>query len=142
MPEANGNRVLTRQIHSGVIEAEIVIGCSMGKVVLIARGNSNPTDSALPFKFKRRHFPLRPASAMTINKAQGQTLRMAGLYLPTQPWSVVCGQNYGRSLECSPDGRQLQQGQARSKKRIVSKNCCSQGTAAAVVDVESHDQTS
>ena len=46
-----------------------------------------PTDSALPFKFGRKQFPLRPAFAMTINKAQGQTLRMAGLYFPSQPFS-------------------------------------------------------
>ena len=49
--------------------------------------NSNLTDSALPFKLRHRQFPLRPAFAMTINKAQGQTLRIARLYLPTQPFS-------------------------------------------------------
>ena len=43
--------------------------------------------SFAPFKFRRRQFPLRPAFAMTINKAQGQTLRMAGLYLLSQPFS-------------------------------------------------------
>ena len=36
---------------------------------------------------RRRQFPVRPAFGMTINKAQGQTLRMAGLYLPTHPFS-------------------------------------------------------
>ena len=85
--QANGTRMLIRKIHSRVIEAEIVTGCSIGKVVFVPRINSNPTDSALPFKFRRRQFPLRPAFAMTINKAQGQTLRMAGLYLPSQPFS-------------------------------------------------------
>ena len=85
--QANGTRMLIRKIHSRVIEAEIVTGCSIGKVVFIPRINSNPTDTALPFKFRRRQFPLRPAFAMTINKAQGQTLRMAGLYLPTHPFS-------------------------------------------------------
>ena len=70
-----------------MIEAELVTGCNIGKVVFIPRINSNPTNSALPLTFRRRHFPLRPAFAMTINKAQGQTLRMAGLYLPTQNFS-------------------------------------------------------
>ena len=85
--QANGTRMLIRKIHLRVIEAEIVTGCSIGKVVFIPCINSNPTDTALPFKFRRRQFPLRPAFGMTINKAQGQTLRMAGLYLPTHPFS-------------------------------------------------------
>ena len=41
----------------------------------------------LPFKMKRRQFPVRPAFAMTINKAQGQTLQRVGLYLPTSVFS-------------------------------------------------------
>ena len=85
--QANGTRMLIRKIHLRVIEAEIVTGCSIGKVVFIPRINSNPTDTALPFKFRRRQLPLRPAFGMTINKAEGQTLRMAGLYLPTHPFS-------------------------------------------------------
>jgi len=32
--------------------------------------------------FKRTQFPIRPCFAMTINKAQGQTLDFVGLYLP------------------------------------------------------------
>jgi len=36
-----------------------------------------PTD--LPFEFKRLQFPVRPAFAMTINKAQGQSLSVAGM---------------------------------------------------------------
>ena len=54
----------------------------------VPRFNSNPTDTALPYKFKRRQFPL-VSLAMTVKKAQGQTLHMAGLYLPTQPFCMV-----------------------------------------------------
>ncbi|KAK9160147.1 hypothetical protein Syun_006488 [Stephania yunnanensis] len=35
----------------------------------------------MPFKFKRRQFPIRLCFAMTINKAQGQTLNFVGVYL-------------------------------------------------------------
>ena len=71
--------------------------------------NSNPSDSALPFKFRRRQLPLRPAFAMTINKAQGQTLHMAGLYLPSQPFSH--GQLYVAKTRVG----------SRSALRIVAK---------------------
>jgi ATP-dependent DNA helicase PIF1 len=36
----------------------------------------------MPFTLCRRQFPVRPAFAMTINKAQGQTLKMVGIFLP------------------------------------------------------------
>ena len=87
--QANGTRMLIRKIHSCVIEAEIATVCSMGKVVFILCINSNPTDTSVPFKFRRRQFPLRPAFAMTIDKAQGQTLRMAGRYLRCHLFFVV-----------------------------------------------------
>ena len=46
-----------------------------------------PSDSKLPFDFKRKQFPVRPAFAMTINKSQGQTLQYVGLYLPDPVFS-------------------------------------------------------
>jgi ATP-dependent exoDNAse (exonuclease V) alpha subunit len=36
----------------------------------------------LPLKFKRKKFPIRLSFAMTINKAQGQTIPTVGMYLP------------------------------------------------------------
>ena len=37
----------------------------------------------MPFEFKRRQFPVHPAFAMTINKAQEQTVKFVGIYLPS-----------------------------------------------------------
>jgi hypothetical protein len=36
----------------------------------------------MPFTLRRRQFHVRPAFSMTINKAQGQTLKMVGIFLP------------------------------------------------------------
>jgi ATP-dependent DNA helicase PIF1 len=38
-------------------------------------------DISLPFKLKRKQFPIRLSFAMTINKAQGQTIPHVGIYL-------------------------------------------------------------
>ena len=44
-----------------------------------------PTD--MSFQFKRLQFPIRLAFAITINKAQGQSLELCGLYLHTDCFS-------------------------------------------------------
>jgi hypothetical protein len=36
----------------------------------------------MPFTLRYRQFPVRPAFAMTINKTQGQTLKMVSIFLP------------------------------------------------------------
>jgi ATP-dependent exoDNAse (exonuclease V) alpha subunit len=40
-----------------------------------------------PFRFKRKQFPIRLSFAMTINKAQGQTIPTVGVYLPEPVFS-------------------------------------------------------
>lgn len=42
-----------------------------------------PESSGLPFSIRRRQLPLIPAYAVTAHKAQGQTLRIVGLYVTT-----------------------------------------------------------
>ena len=57
-----------------------------------------PTD--MPFEFKRLQFPIRLAFAMTINKSQGQSLKVCGLNLEHSCFSH--GQLY---VACSRVGR-------------------------------------
>ena len=40
-----------------------------------------PSDSTLPFEISRLQFPIKVAFAITINKAQAQTLEFAGIWL-------------------------------------------------------------
>jgi ATP-dependent exoDNAse (exonuclease V) alpha subunit len=76
-----------------IIDAKIATGPDKGKRVFI------PSDTErMPFTLRRRQFPLQPAFAMTINKAQGQTLQTVGVYLPKP---VFChGQVYVAFSRC------------------------------------------
>ena len=49
-------------------------------------------DSGVPFILNRRRFPVKQSYAITINKAQDQTLRKVGIYLPHRV--VTHGQLY------------------------------------------------
>ncbi|XP_054711282.1 uncharacterized protein LOC129220874 [Uloborus diversus] len=75
----NGTRLSVKKLMPNAIEATIINGKCKGEDVLIPRIPMIPTD--LPFTFKRLQFPVRLAFAITINKAQGQSLRVAGLHL-------------------------------------------------------------
>ncbi|XP_075160610.1 ATP-dependent DNA helicase Pif1-like [Haematobia irritans] len=69
----NGTRLAVKKLHNNLIEGTIITGNYKGTDVLIPRIPMIPTD--LPFDFKRLQFPIRLAFAMTINKAQGQSLQ-------------------------------------------------------------------
>jgi ATP-dependent DNA helicase PIF1 len=77
----NGTRLIVKHIHSRLIVAEFAIGAFKGKSVLIPRMALIPSDTDLPFDFKRTQFPIRPAFCMSINKAQGQTLEHVSIWL-------------------------------------------------------------
>ena len=83
----NGTRlIVTRQVKH-VIAVEIISGKNVGDNVYIPRMSMSPTQSPWPFKLLRRQFPIMLSYAMTINKSQGQSLSMVGLYLPKPVFS-------------------------------------------------------
>ena len=82
---------------TNIIEATILTGPFKGEDVLVPRIPMVPTD--MSFQFKRLQFPIRLASAITINKVQGQSSELCGLYLHTDCFSH--GQLY---VACSRDG--------------------------------------
>ena len=78
----NGTKLIVRELQQHVIDAEIITGSHIHKRVYIPRIRIAPSDADLPFQLVRRQFPVRLAFAMTINKAQGQTIPYMELYLP------------------------------------------------------------
>lgn len=75
----SGTRVVIKHLTPNLILATILSGKYKGEDALIPRIPMQNTD--LTFEFKRLQFPVRLAFAMTINKSQGQTLKVVGLNL-------------------------------------------------------------
>src|SRR5579859_2691326 len=81
----NGTHLRVTLLARRVVQCEILAGKHASNMAIIPRIPLSPSSTAdLPFEFRRTQFPLRLAFAMTINKAQGQTLKYVGLSL-TEP---------------------------------------------------------
>ncbi|XP_024009492.1 uncharacterized protein LOC112084575 [Eutrema salsugineum] len=78
----NGTRLIIIKMANYVLQAQIITGSKVGEKVLIPRILLSPSEMKLPFRMRRKQFPITLAFAMTINKSQGQTLEKVGLYLP------------------------------------------------------------
>jgi ATP-dependent DNA helicase PIF1 len=84
----NGARLMVRALQDNAIDAKIVGGQHVRKRVFIPRLPLSPSDDiSLPFKFKRKQFPVRLSFAMTINKSQEHTIPNIGIYLPESMFS-------------------------------------------------------
>ncbi|GFW74313.1 ATP-dependent DNA helicase [Trichonephila clavipes] len=94
----NATRLAVKKLMNNVVEATILTGPFKGEDVLIPRIPMIPTDT--PFKFKRLQFPIQLAFAITINKAQGQSLELCGLDL-----SVDCFSHGQLYVACSRFGK-------------------------------------
>ncbi|VDK43225.1 unnamed protein product, partial [Cylicostephanus goldi] len=82
----NGTRLIVTHFGRFVLGCRFACGERKGKFVLIPRID-NYTDTGVPFRLRRRQFPLRLSFAMTINKAQGQSLSNVGVCLATDVFS-------------------------------------------------------
>jgi hypothetical protein len=80
----NGTRLIITRMGRCVLQCKVITGSNIGHKVLIPRFSLTPSDKRIPFKFRRKQFPLMVSFAMTINKSQGQSLRYIGVYL-SQP---------------------------------------------------------
>lgn len=99
----NGTRLQVRTLHPNVIEAIVITGCAAGEIVFIPRIPMIPSD--FPIQFKRVQFPVKSCFVMTVNKAQGQTLQIAGIDLREDCFShgqlyVACSRVSEKSNLC------------------------------------------
>ena len=82
----NGTRLRVLNFTTTCIEALILTGPGKNEKYIIPRFYLY-ADKTSPIPFKRKQFPVKVSFAMTINKAQGQTLDHMSLYLPEPVFS-------------------------------------------------------
>ena len=86
----NGTRMIVTNLKERVIEAMILMGSHAGKRTFIPRIVLDiSASSGLPFTLRRRQFPFHGAFSMTINKSQGQSLRILDFISSLQSLHMV-----------------------------------------------------
>ena len=75
----NGTRVHVTALQKNVVEATVITGCAKGESVFIPCIPLILSNYHL--EFKRMQFPIKVCFAVTINKSQGQSLKVAGINL-------------------------------------------------------------
>jgi ATP-dependent exoDNAse (exonuclease V) alpha subunit len=75
----NGTWGILTQMTNRVLEIRLLGGDHAGEHVFIPRITMIPSAIQIPFELHRCQFPIYLAFAMTINKAQGQSVKYVGL---------------------------------------------------------------
>lgn len=81
----NGTRMVVEKFYKHLLVVRIVTGPFRGCVEFLPRITCDSSgDSELPFALRRHQYPIKLAWAMTINKAQGQSIpARLGIFLPS-----------------------------------------------------------
>ncbi|XP_029652799.1 uncharacterized protein LOC115225965 [Octopus sinensis] len=80
----NGTRLIIQKMMPTVLETTILTDKASGEPVFIPRIPLILSD--IPFQYKHLQFPLKLSFAMTINKAQGESLDVVGLNMDNFMW--------------------------------------------------------
>lgn len=83
----NGVRCIVKRCLPRFLDVLVLTGRAAGSRVYIPRIPMSSKQGELPFILTRRQCPVRLAWGMTINKAQGQSLKQAGVFLPEAVFS-------------------------------------------------------
>ena len=114
----NGTRCVITKLSANSIEAKISHGKHAGHEIIIPRIPLIPSNSTLPFEFRRVQFPISLCFAMTVNKSQGQTFKAVGVDMTDE--SFTHGMLYvALSRVGSPDCLTLLVREDRKTRNVV-----------------------
>ena len=120
----NGTRLICRGCFNNLIDAKVLIGQYVGTRVFLSRIPLKTTENVhLPFVMTRRQFLIRLSFALTINKAQGQTIPNVGIYLPDHVFNH--GQLYvalSRGVSQSTTKILVEKGTVSGEEGVHTKN--------------------
>jgi ATP-dependent exoDNAse (exonuclease V) alpha subunit len=77
----NGTRMILLHAYPRTLEVMVISGDHRGEKAFIPRITLKPPSPQYPFTLQRRQFPVRLSFAMTINKAEGQSVKYVGIHL-------------------------------------------------------------
>ena len=108
----NGTRLIVTELLRRVVVCKFATGAFKDTPVLIPRIDCYYSHQTLPFRLRRRQFPIRLSFCMTINKSQGQSFTRVGIELKEPIFShgqlyVALSRARSRAgiFISSPDGR-------------------------------------
>ncbi|KAK6012895.1 hypothetical protein OSTOST_21927 [Ostertagia ostertagi] len=115
----NGTRLKVETLGRRTLACKFICGERIDQLAIIPRID-NYWDQRIPFRLRRRQFPVRIAFAMTINKAQGQSFNKVGVFLPEDVFSH--GQLYvALSRARTPDGIRVKSPSNRLKNIVFDE---------------------
>jgi len=87
----NGTRLIVRKMFENSLDLEIITGRELGQRVLLPRIDLSPSDTNVPFSFKRRQFPVKVAFCIQLTRRKDKPLtELQYTYLNQSSVTVSC----------------------------------------------------